>query len=253
MGAIAELDPRMLAGVITPKKFVMAEQQYPSMEVLQPAVQAAEIPVFTAPYTDNPTRISSHSDEFMDHLYPAGLSNKEVVTQYGATVMIPRKHLFGTQSEHRYTIDQEERVSIGLDIYGMDFLKHLPPVVCALPGEEPNTMQLAIIDGHHRVRTSGRLKDKGVSGKERNTIPAVLVSLEQLTHMLNVGKPPEKQHDQDFYQKLIRDQIEKTVDAFKPTLPDWKKQKPIKGISSFEDLVRKFPSFDYIEKLPSAA
>ncbi len=89
-----------------------------------------------------------------EHLgYPDDLAHaREVLHRFGATVVVPQRHLFGRQPLYEYSLLKRRRVENELRTKGWDFLLENPAVICPLEGR--GTIQLVVLDGHHRTRYS---------------------------------------------------------------------------------------------------
>lgn len=97
-------------------------------------------------------------EKIAEHHYPIGIYTT-----------INRAYLFGRQPPGEFSDYKRRRVENALRKDGIQYLEEHPIIACTIPISEETA--IAILDGHHRVRYSGKFNI--------TYIPTLLYSLEQ--------------------------------------------------------------------------
>lgn len=82
----------------------------------------------------------------------------ELPTKDTIKILVPRHYLYGTQKPNDYKKSSTKRVTKGYSEQGIFYLYNNPIIACAVPYQS-HTVRLALMDGHHRVRYLGNLRN----------------------------------------------------------------------------------------------
>lgn len=108
----------------------------------------------------------------------SGILDEVDLTSMGERIRIPRSHIYGSQTRRQYTFSTLEYLKGVMKADPVGFLEKAPPVVCILYNEKPNTVEFIALNGHHRIRESGKFHD--AEGKKIvNAIPAIVLTPEE--------------------------------------------------------------------------
>lgn len=156
-----------------------------------------------------------------------GVVDQNELVNLGRVLKVPRYALFGRQETREYDRSKTKLVTQRLDKCGLTCLEMNPPVVCAL--FSPDKTELVIIDGHHRVRTSGRYHDM-------NIIPARVATRGELLDFLWEHKIYQYYSGEMLERQLRRETIEAIVSFERAGMPEIKIPRPIYGVSNMDEL-----------------
>lgn len=155
---------------------------------------------------------------------------KELLEGRGERLTIPRIFLYGTQELGEYSEENRRSIEGLLQEHGKSFLEQNPILVCAIPHQ--TGMTLAIIDGHHRARYSGKF--------HINEIPSIVLTPDELADIKNKhnqtkgnGKPPTTG---DLVAKELLHSIAIAAESFSRRMPPEKKSHPIPEVTSIPQL-----------------
>lgn len=164
--------------------------------------------------------------------------DQEEVVAAGVKLVIPRYHLYGTQPKEQYSNQKLRTVRGRFAKCGAECLRRNPVYVCFLPAGDQST--LAIIDGHHRARESGNIKE---DGKKIIGIPSVVLTLEQTVNFINrTLQPNEVVYTPDTLRMKLYFDVASALATFQE-MDRAKQPKPLCGITRLIELCTAFPSF----------
>jgi len=165
-----------------------------------------------------------------DLLYD-GINLAEKINGLGERLIIPRHFLFGTQELTAYSQQKRKQIIEDLEIKGVDYLLENPVIVLACEFREG--IQLAIIDGHHRIRYSPQF--------HIYNIPCLVTNAETLTSVINREKG--KNLDPKKFCSEIMQNTADTLKSFADRVPYFKGPDFVTGVTSLTALKTRFPSF----------
>lgn len=163
-----------------------------------------------------------------DFLYD-GIDMEKAIGDRGTRLLIPRFFIFGRQNRSEYENRKRKQIIQAFEEEKDSLLYNHPIIVCAVPFR--NQLLLTIIDGHHRYRDSGRFAI--------HIMPSIVSTSEVIVEIINSYKSPQNQVD------LTKFKEDLTFHSFEASgmLPQNKQSRMIPGISSIEELKKKFKSF----------
>lgn len=152
---------------------------------------------------------------------------------HGSPLSIPRSFLWGTQRADEYSKRKRRLAEKEYKKRGKDFLLENPIIICALPIRRGG-IQLAIVDGHHRVR---------YAPSHMHEIPALVFSPKQLVKVMNEGRTREKRFNKETYVAKLNCDIADATGSFN-SMPENKQPRYITFASSIDELKKRFKSFE---------
>jgi hypothetical protein len=161
-------------------------------------------------------------EKYPNNIYPDELKLKEILLE-GIPMMIPKEYLFGRQIKDSYDDRKRKSVEIYLKNEGIEFLLKDPIIVCALSTEK--SMQLIIVDGHHRTRYSGKYNI--------NAIPSIVYTPNQLIEAFN-AKNGTSHNAESLAHEFERD-ASSAIYSFR-NMPDEKQPKVLINVRDLKDL-----------------
>ena len=136
-----------------------------------------------------PSKLQRRVKNIQRHIqYPTDDFIENVPRDTHPLIPIPRKHIFGRQRMGEY---EEYKRDLAIKAFEEDprgFLENKPVSLCMVPDVDGGS-RLVIIDGHHRFRESGRLKehdaDSGTTRMLYSKVPSQVFTPEETADLLN--------------------------------------------------------------------
>ncbi|PIP74598.1 MAG: hypothetical protein CO028_03935 [Candidatus Levybacteria bacterium CG_4_9_14_0_2_um_filter_35_21] len=175
--------------------------------------------------------LESHIKHAQYDLLYDGINLAEKINGQGQKLIIPRRFLFGTQELTEYSQLKRKQIIEDLEIKGLNYLLENPVIVLAC--EFDKGIELAIVDGHHRVRYAPifHIFD----------IPCLITDANILSSIIN--KEKGKHLDPGEFCMQIQQNAANTLKSFADRITDFKSPDFLFGPSSVTDLKQYFPSF----------
>lgn len=143
----------------------------------------------------------------------------------GQLLLINRSYLHGIQERSEYSREKERRETEMFRKHGKNYLLSCPIVaVPILVGA--SSIMLAVVDGHHRLRYSGRYNI--------HVIPTVVIPVEQAAAIADVS--------QEELSRRLKNDSSLATGSFR-TLTEEKQPRLITNVSNPEELPSVFNSF----------
>jgi len=168
---------------------------------------------------------------------PYRFSTKEVLrlisegTISVQTLLIDRVFLHGIQERAEYSRDKERNETVMLRKYREEYLCSCPVITTAV--STGSSTMLAVLDGHHRLRYSGRF---GI-----HKIPCIVLSLDQAADIAGTNT--------ETLARTLINASSLAAGSFS-RLSDEKQPRLITGVTSLEKLVKQFKPFEIETETP---
>lgn len=176
--------------------------------------------------------------------YPTDDMLREIPSEIGPQILIPRTLLYGRQRQEEY---EERKTLLALKAFEEDpegFLDKKPIIACLVP-QQDQAARLVVIDGHHRHRESGKVKKlDSVSGLKNplyDKVPCRVFTVAQMAELFN--KSGHLLNGVPYTEESLGIQLAmETGEAAKDfeRMPMHKQPHSIEGVTTIEQLQAKF-------------
>jgi len=182
-----------------------------------------------------------------------GIIQQKIPSDIGPKIWIPRWNLFGWQPPKEYTQVKRKLVR---KAFSQDplFLNKEPALTCLVPYKEDQS-RIIVLDGHHRVRESGRIRIKNGKSEELlyKSVPIRIFSPEEAADLLNrsgryrLGNNGKHPWTKELLIEDLNEDVNIALGLFQEQMPDFKSPQPLIGISSIQQLQQEFgqPPYSY--------